>query len=89
VKNNILSCTPDAAAGYNSAAPVTDKKGFAARWLFSPRHIDNLIAQGLPHLAVGKRRVRIVVCEGDAWMRQRFGTQRRGPAQTIRGEMLS
>jgi hypothetical protein len=72
---------PDAATSNNSAAPVTDKKGFAARWLFSPRHVDNLIAQGLPYLAVGKRRVRIVVSEGDAWMRQRFSRQRRGPAQ--------
>jgi hypothetical protein len=73
---------PGAATSNNPAAPVTDKKGFAARWLFSPRHIDNLLAQGLPHLAVGKRRVRIIISDGDAWMRERFSTRRIGPART-------
>lgn len=57
--------------------PVTDKRGFAKRWLFSPRHIDNLILQGLPHLKIGERRVRIIVADGDKWMKERFGTQRR------------
>src|SRR5690349_9375432 len=57
--------------------PVLDKRGYAARWLFSPRHIDHLITQGLPHLAIGTRRVRIFVDEADAWMRARYGVQRR------------
>lgn len=56
---------------------ITDKRGFAARWKFSTRHVDNLLAQGMPHCAVGKRRVRIVIAEGDAWMRQQFATRRR------------
>lgn len=55
---------------------ITDKKGFAARWLFSPRHIDNLISDGLPHLKIGKRRVRINIAEADAWMTEKFGTRR-------------
>lgn len=59
---------------------ISDKRGFGQRWLFSPRHVDNLIAQGLPHLKVGKRRVRIINSEADAWMKERFGTRRRGPA---------
>jgi len=57
---------------------ITDKPGYAARWLFSPRHIDNLIAQGLPHLKIGQRRVRIVVADADAWMKDRYGTRRTG-----------
>jgi len=58
---------------------VTDKRGFGARWLFSVRHVDNLLAEGLPHLKIGKRRVRIVISEADAWMREKFGVRRRGP----------
>lgn len=60
---------------------ITDKKGYARRWLFSPRHVDNLIARGLPCLRVGKRRVRILVNEADRWMVERYGTQRRGKEQ--------
>jgi len=56
-----------------------DKLGYARRWHFSPRHIDNLLAQGLPHLKIGARRVRIVVAEADDWMKARFSTQRHGP----------
>jgi hypothetical protein len=75
------STTPDSAAGLpKPAGNVTDKPGFAQRWHFSARHIDNLIAQGMPHLKIGERRVRILIDEADAWMKQRFGTQRRAPA---------
>jgi hypothetical protein len=59
---------------------ITDKRGYAQRWQFSPRHVDNLLARGLPHLKIGKRRVRILIDEADSWMRQTYGTQRRGPA---------
>jgi hypothetical protein len=52
---------------------ITDKRGYALRWRFSPRHIDNLIALGLPHLKIGRRRVRILIPEADQWMRQKFG----------------
>ena len=71
-----ISC-PDAAAGQPKPATnnVTDKKGFGARWIFSTRHVDNLLAQGMPHLKIGKRRVRILVDEADSWMKERFGTR--------------
>ena len=78
---------PDAATGTKLAAhtpqdaPVLDKGGYARRWLFSRRHIDTLISEGLPHCAIGKRRVRIVVAEADRWMIARYGTQRRGRAK--------
>lgn len=65
---------------------ITDKRGFAARWSFSVRHVDNLLAQGLPHLAIGKRRVRIVVAEADSWMRDRFHTRRQRGAATATTE---
>jgi len=81
------SCTPETAAGHKPAeadatGEITDKRGFGLHWQFSTRHVDNLIAQGLPHLKIGKRRVRILIPEADAWMRQKFGHQRRGPART-------
>jgi len=71
--------TPDAASPDPTAAgTITDKRGYARRWQFSPRHVDNLLKQGLPHLKIGARRVRIIIAEADAWMRERYGTQRRG-----------
>ena len=75
--------TPDTATGNTTA--VTDKKGYGQRWLFSPRHVDNLIAAGLPHLKIGSRRVRIVIEEADRWMLEKYGTQRRGPATGPKG----
>lgn len=75
-----IGARPDATTGETRLADeITDKRGYGARWLFSVRHVDNLLAEGLPHLKIGKRRVRIVISEADAWMRERFGTRRRGP----------
>jgi hypothetical protein len=70
----------DAATGCPkpAAGNVTDKRGYAERWQFSLRHVDNLIAKGLPHLKIGARRVRILTDEADSWMRATFGTQRTG-----------
>lgn len=79
VKRTIVT-SPDAATGNKLAADeITDKRGYAAHWKFSVRHTDHLLAQGLPHLKIGQRRVRIIVAEADAWMRERFGTRRLGP----------
>jgi len=60
------------------APEITDKRGYARRWQGSPRWIDCLIAQGLPHLKIGARRVRIHIPEADEWMRSQFHTQRNG-----------
>lgn len=61
---------------------IADKRQYAARWKFSVRKIDDLLARGLPHLKIGARRVRILIPEADAWMRERFGMQRRGKLAT-------
>jgi hypothetical protein len=72
---------PDAATGdMKLASPFTDKRGFAQRWQGSVRWIDGLLAQGLPHLKIGKRRVRICIAEADSWMQEQFRTQRRATA---------
>lgn len=67
-------------AGTKLAADIADKAQFGQRWGFSPRHVDNFLAQGMPHLKIGARRVRIIVSEADAWLKSRFGTRRLGPA---------
>ena len=72
--------TPDTATGPNPADTITDKRGYAARWHFSVRKIDDLLAKGLPHLAIGKRRVRICIAEADDWMQAQFRVQRIGKA---------
>jgi hypothetical protein len=71
--------TPEHATGNQSslASPYTDKRGYSQRWQFSTRKCDDLIAQGLPHLKIGKRRVRICIPEADAWMVEQFRVQRR------------
>ena len=79
--NNIQS--PEHATGNQSslASPYTDKRGFAQRWQGSTRWVDDLLARGLPHLKIGKRRVRLCIPEADAWMQEQFRTQRRGGAR--------
>lgn len=67
----------DTAPTVNVPDAITDKRGFAARWKFSVRKIDDLLSRGLPHCKVGQRRVRIVVSEADSWMREQFRVQRR------------
>jgi len=81
MRTKAFTIKPDAAAGSSTkpaAGNVTDKRGYAQRWQFSLRHVDNLIAKGLPHLKIGARRVRILTDEADSWMRATFGTQRIG-----------
>lgn len=73
--------TPEVAAGPTKSADILDKRSYGQRWGFSIRKVDSLIADGLPHLKVGARRVRIFANEADSWMRQQFGVQRRGAAR--------
>ncbi len=63
--------------GASPESLVVDKKGYASRWKFSPRMVDNFLAEGMPHMKFGLRRVRIITAEADAWLRERYGTQRR------------
>lgn len=52
------------------------KRDLAKLYSLSTRTIDNFLADGLPHLAIGARRVRIEASQAHAWMRERFGTRR-------------
>jgi len=60
----------------NGAHDFATKRELAARYRFSVRHIDNLIAKGMPHMKIGARRVRINITQADAWMQEQFGTRR-------------
>jgi hypothetical protein len=50
-----------------------DKKGYGEHLGLCERTVGNLLKQGLPHLKIGSRRVRIDVAEADAWMRKTYG----------------
>ena len=74
-----ITLQPDAATGDEKlAAEITDKRGYGERWGFKSRKVDGLLALGLPHLKIGARRVRILIPEADAWMKQQFSVQRGG-----------
>jgi hypothetical protein len=51
-------------------------------WRSSLRQSAKLLAKGMPHLKIDSRRVRIIIAEADAWMREQYGTRRRSPATT-------
>lgn len=55
---------------------ITDKRGYAKRWKFSVRHVDNLLKRGLPHLKIGERRVRILTGDADKWMIETYHASR-------------
>jgi hypothetical protein len=84
MKTKSITQLPENAIGNQTslASPFTDKRGYAQRWQFSTRKCDDLIAQGLPHLKIGKRRVRICIMEADSWMQAQFRVQRRAAPAT-------
>jgi predicted DNA-binding transcriptional regulator AlpA len=59
-------------------ADITDKRGIAGDYGFSVRTVDNLIARGMPHLKIGKRRCRFSRAEIRAWMSEQFRVVRHG-----------
>lgn len=59
---------------------ILNKRTFAERWRTSPRTVDNWLRAGLPHMKLSARMLRIDAAEADAWMREKFGTQRRPTA---------
>jgi len=65
----------DAATGNKFAA--LDKVGFGQQFDVSKRTVDGWLADGLPHLKLSARCVRIPDAEGAAWVEEKFLTQRR------------
>ena len=62
----------------NATQPLADKRAIARFANLSPRTIDNLMAEGLPHLKIGRRRVRFDLTEVSIWLRQKYGVARIG-----------
>jgi len=85
-------------ASNTDAATVTElatmprygsKRDVAAMLQMSVRSVDNYIAQGCPHLKLGKRRVRFDLPETRQWLAATFGTTRRRPLnQKTAGEVV-
>jgi len=82
-----LSCAPDTATGTKLAAnedsPFGDKLAVARlAGGFSKRWVDLQMARGMPHMRIGRRRVRFDLTEVREWLREKYRVQRRGPAQS-------
>ena len=71
---------PSAVAGRVVAlgGKLGDKLAVAEMLDLCPRSIDNLMAQGMPHLRIGKRRVRFDLPEVRAWAKRHYGVSRMG-----------
>lgn len=54
------------------------KKHVAQLLSVCARSVDNLLAQGMPHLKIGERRVRFDLDEVHAWAKREFSTRRMG-----------
>jgi hypothetical protein len=67
--------SPEVATGTQFAA--LDKVAFGERFDVSKRTVDAWLADGLPHLKLSARCVRIPIGEGADWVRKKFMTQRR------------
>jgi hypothetical protein len=80
------SCVPEASAGQSKPAaisplaPYGDKRDVARLAdMRSLRWVDDQLTKGMPHLRLGKRRVRFDLEEVRAWLKERYGTSRVGP----------
>lgn len=65
---------PEAATAQFAAL---DKVGFGQQFDVSKRTVDSWLADGLPHLKLSARCVRIPVADGAEWVRRKFLTNRR------------
>ena len=86
--HNAVSCAPDAGTGIKLAAnennPFGDKLAVARlAGGFSKRWVDLQMARGMPHMRIGRRRVRFDLAEVREWLREKYAVRRRGPAETL------
>jgi predicted DNA-binding transcriptional regulator AlpA len=72
--------TPEAVTGDTKLTEVPrygGKRDVAQMVQMSVRSVDNFLAQGCPHLKLGKRRVRFDMSEVRQWLADNFHVQRR------------
>jgi phage terminase Nu1 subunit (DNA packaging protein) len=73
---------PEASPGQSALANrYGSKRDVAIMVQMSLRTVDNFVAQGCPHLKIGKRRLRFDMDEVRQWLAETFRTQRRGAAR--------
>jgi len=60
------------------AAVIGRKKDFAQHIRVSPRSVDQMLANGMPHMRISNRMVRINFAEATQWLEEHFRVQRRG-----------
>ena len=81
-KNTITTETPTVqkfgATATSAPAPFGDKGDVAALLKCCRRSVDLYLSRGLPHLKLGKRRVRFDLDEVREWAKREFGTRRNG-----------
>jgi len=70
---------PESVAGEcKPTVQLLDKPGVARMLRLTPRSINNLMAKGLPHLALGTRRTRFVEADVLAWLQSSCAVRRIG-----------
>ena len=75
----ITTPPPDANVGEAKPADsLLTKREVCVLLQFSQRHVDNLLAAGMPHMKFGRRRTRFEREEVLQWCRDQFGVRRRG-----------
>lgn len=77
MKNQTLPEVPTGQSLLGAVARYGGKRDVASMVQMSVRSVDNLVAQGCPHLKLGKRRVRFDMAEVRQWLADNFRTQRR------------
>jgi len=61
----------------NAIPQFADKRTVATMLGMSTRSVDNFLAEGMPHLKLGLRRVRFDLDEVRAWLKEKYGISRR------------
>ena len=74
---NSTQLTPETPTGFKFGT----KRDVAVMAGLCVRSVENMMAEGLPHLKFGKRRCRFDLDEVKAWLKERYSTQRLGKEQ--------
>lgn len=76
----LLASAPVRQQASGALPPFGNKNDVAELLGMSRRSVDNFMAAGMPYCALSKRAVRFDLAEVRAWVKQRYGTRRNGPA---------
>lgn len=85
VKDNLTQTDPPTVPKFGAypptaAKPFGDKADVQAMLLCCRRSVDGYMADGMPHLKLGPRKVLFDLDEVREWAKRKFATRRNGPA---------